>query len=288
VATNMLQAIKNLVEFNQNDLSVIYGGNNRINSVGVQLEYFVKDMFAGSFTETDQHEKDRKHSQHMSYLGNTNNPPDFIVFGGDAVEVKKITSANSSIALNSSYPKHKLYNDDPMITEGCRCCEDWSEIDIVYTVGVINKQTQKIEILLMVYGDCYAASRGVYNRIRDIIVSGINGIRDVELSTTRELGRINRVDPLGITYLRVRGMWGIENPLRVFDYIINHDNTNQFTMYAIMRESKYSSFPAENRSFLERLTNDRLSINDVRIKDPDNPAQYIPAKLIEYSIEQDL
>ena len=44
-------------------------------------------------------------------------------------------------------------------------------------------------------------------------------LQDVEFSETNELGRVNKVDPLGITYLRIRGMWGIENPIKVFNYV---------------------------------------------------------------------
>ena len=36
-------------------------------------------------------------------------------------------------------------------------------------------------------------------------------------------GKIKKVDPLGITDLRVRGMWSIFHPVRVFDYLPKMD-----------------------------------------------------------------
>jgi hypothetical protein len=67
-----------------------------------------------------------------------------------------------------------------------------------------------------VYGDCYAAKRDIYQRIADKISNGISEISDVELVDTNELAKVKKVDPLGITDLRVRGMWHIENPIKVF------------------------------------------------------------------------
>lgn len=61
----------------------------------------------------------------FSYIGNQNNPPDSMLRNGDAIEVKKIESKKAALALNSSYPKAKLYADSPMINKECRECEKW-------------------------------------------------------------------------------------------------------------------------------------------------------------------
>jgi hypothetical protein len=152
----------------------------------------------------------------FSYLGNANNPPDLILKNGDAIEVKKIESLNSQIALNSSYPKSKLFSDDPMITDACRNCEEntWIEKDLIYTIGVTEKG--RLKLVWFIYGDCYAAEKQVYERVKTAICDGIRQISGIEFTKTKELGRVNNVDPLGITYLRIRGMWGIENPIKVF------------------------------------------------------------------------
>lgn len=74
----------------------------------------------------------------FSYLGNQNNPPDVILKGGDAIEIKKIQSKSSAIALNSSYPKNKLYSNDPRITKACKNSEVWKVKDMIYVIGVTN------------------------------------------------------------------------------------------------------------------------------------------------------
>lgn len=132
-----------------------------------------------------------------------------------------------------------------MITNYCRNCEDWQEKDIIYAIGIV--KNQKLKLLWLIYGDCYAADRELYKRIRNKINSGINEIPDVEFSETTELGRVNKVDPLGITSLRIRGMWGIQNPIYVYDYLFENTDINSYQVIAIMKEEKYLSFSSEIR-----------------------------------------
>lgn len=105
-------------------------------------------------------------------------------------------------------------------------------------------------------------------------------IPNISLTDTRELGKLNKVDPLGITYLRIRGMWGIENPFQVFKYIFIRDMEKEFNFMAVINKEKYETFP--NRKNLEDLAKEKkmLCISDVKIKNPDNPAQLRDAKLI--------
>lgn len=260
----------------------MYVGSNRINNVGTALEYFVKDMFCNSLNENSIDAKDKIYSKYLSYIGTQNNPPDFMITGGDAIEVKKIEGISSPVALNSSYPKAKLYADSDMILQACRKCEPWDVKDIIYTVGSVIGQNLKL--LWMVYGDCYAASREVYEMVRHKMAKGVNELPGVEFSKTRELARVNRVDPLGITYLRIRGMWGIAHPGNVFSYVATYDLTKSFMFFALMRLEKYRSFPQEDREAIEYLNNPMVSISDVDIKNPDNPARFMPAKLIKFVI----
>ncbi|MEE3716169.1 NgoPII family restriction endonuclease, partial [Tumidithrix elongata RA019] len=106
----------------------------------------------------------------------------------------------------------------------------------------------------------------------------------IEFAETNELGRVNKVDPLGITYLRIRGMWGIENPLNVYDYVdLGYDAKNEFQIIAIMKASKYQSFPVEIRREIENLSGEEnFEIMDRQIRSPDNPAKLINAKIISY------
>ena len=133
-------------------------------------------------------------------------------------------------------------------------------------------------LLWFVYGDCYAASKNTYERIHKAIKNGVTQIKGVQLSETREIGKIKKVDPLGITVLRIRGMWHIDNPIRAFDYVTKYEPEKEFTMFAIMKTSKYLSFPKKDR---EEIEASNISIIDTKIKDPNNPANRIDAKLIK-------
>ena len=219
----------------------------------------------------------------FSYLGNTNNPPDSILRGGDAIEVKKIENKSSSLALNSSYPKAKLYSNSSMITDACRNCEKWEEKDIIYAIGTCSKEN-KLTSLIFIYGEDYAAENKIYENVKTKIKLGIETIGGLDFSETNEIGRVNRVDPLGITYFRIRGMWGIENPIKVFDYIYKSDNTKQFNFMALINEDKYNSFLNKGElEDLEKKIKD-LEIKNVKIKNPNNPAQLRSAKLITFKI----
>lgn len=76
--SNLLKAIKSIIENPIIQVKDYYTGRNRANSVGEALENYVKDIFANSFNLS---EKDRlqKFNEVSSYLGNQNNPPDLML-----------------------------------------------------------------------------------------------------------------------------------------------------------------------------------------------------------------
>ena len=198
--------------------------------------------------------------------------------GSDAIEVKKIEGYKSALALNSSYPKSKLHFDDCRISNACRECESWEKRDIIYIVGSVSKG--ELKILYFVYGDCYAASRETYENIQNAVSNALS-VDGIETENTNELAKVRRVDPLGITSLRVRGMWHIEGPAKVFDYLYEIDTVKEFQLVCIMRKDKYSAFPATDRNQIEKGKG--FVVKDAKIKSPDNPAKQIPIKLITFS-----
>ena len=278
---NIINAIINLVNNPISHLTNYYQGRNRANNAGDALEEYVKDMFANTF-ELPENERLERISDTFSYLGNNSNPPDAMLRGGDAIEVKKIESFGSSLALNSSYPKHTVKSSSQMISNACKVAEEWEEKDIIYIVGIVDKNTNNLKQLCMVYGLDYCASEECYSRIKSIIKNGVESIPNVEFAESRELGHINKVDPLGITYMRIRGMWGIENPLKVFNYIYTRDDRFDFSLMCIINEDKWSSFNNTEDLVLLAEDIDELNIENIRIKNPDNPANLIDAKLIKY------
>ncbi len=279
--SNILQAIKNLIENPIVEVRDFYTGKNRANSVGEALENYVKDVFANTFNESEN-QRNERFSEVFSYLGNQNNPPDIMLRNGDAIETKKVQTLNAALALNSSYPKSKLFADSPMLTQACKNCEIWTEKDILYVVGCTDDNN--IRCLWFIYGDCFVADKEIYERIKNTISAGINSIPDVEFTETNELGKVKKVDPLGITDLRVRGMWHIDNPHRIFSYLDCYDNSAQFQMICLMKTEKFNSFSDKDKNELLNLKNENYTIGDTKIKNPNNPAQLIDAKLITFKV----
>jgi len=280
--TNLLKAIGNIFNNKNCDLSKTFVIKkqvmNRANNMGDALEFFIRDSFCNIFGEKNIGIKQKEYSENFSYLGNQNNPPDIILKNSDAIEVKKIDGVNASdLALNSSYPKAKLHANSPMITDSCRTCETWDEKDMIYAIGFV--KDNKLKVLSFVYGDCYAANRSIYERIKQKVSNGLKEM-DLGLSETKELGRVNKVDPLGITNLRIRGMWTIQNPLKVFSSIFSIKNDpDSFTLTSLMKKSKYLAFPKKDRELIE--SNSNLQVSEVQIQNPDNPANLLDAILIK-------
>ncbi|MFV0554753.1 MAG: NgoPII family restriction endonuclease [Mangrovibacterium sp.] len=278
--TNILDAIINIAELQ--DRSVVDGvaGNNRANSVGDGLELFVKDAFAGTFSESDKAKQIVRYSEVYSYEGSQTRPPDLMLKGGDAIEVKKTESISSELQLNSSHPKSKLFSSSSLINEHCRTCEPWGEKDIIYAIGHVPKKEKRLSSLWLVYGSIYAADEDVYLGLKACITASLENTDGVNFSETKELGRVNHVDPLKITNMRVRGMWLLQPPVKVFDYIYEYDEKLDFQLVAIIPLDKYLSFPKESIERVEKNTNEKLSVVDVKVKNPNNPVALIDCKLI--------
>lgn len=258
------------------------GVQNRVNQMGEQFEQYIKNAFANCLGKD---ERTVKHERNMtfSYLGNTRNPPDAMLRGGDAIEIKKIKSLSTSqLQLNSSYPKNKIKNTNKRICEECRNSEAWDIKDMLYVIGVVANKT--LSNILFIYGDVYCDDNVVYEKVENIIKESINSIDNVEQGDTNELGRIKKVDHLGISDLRVRGMWLIESPFKYFKCLYDdaHDE-HSFHLMAIIPETKYYGF--ENRNEFEEICKyNGVQITDEKLENPQNPAELINCKVIKYFI----
>jgi hypothetical protein len=255
--------------------------HNRANSAGDALEDYVKDAFADSFDLSKQ-DRDEKRSDVFSYLGNAANPPDAMLKESYAIEIKKIESPTAELALNSSYPKDKLYASSTSITKACRECEEWSVKEMLYAVGCVGKTDKQLHSIFFVFGTNYCADKEVYENVKRTVKTAVNGIESLDLGETEELGRVNKVDPLEITYMRVRGMWHIKNPMVVFKdyYTVPSDST--FYLACIIDEEKLAEM--DNSNILDTLNEefDSFSVSNIRIPDPNNPATLKSAKMIFY------
>lgn len=278
---NILSAIKSIVA--NSSLDVVENPNeiihNRANQMGIALEDYVKNAFANCIGQSEREIKYARNKT-FSYLGYSNNPPDAMLAGSDAIEIKKLESLGTSqLQLNSSYPKNKLYSNNPKISITCRTCEEWDEKDMLYIVGQV--KNQELHNIFFIYGDLYCDSHEVYESTENAIKEGLHSLEGVELAETNELGRVNKVDHLEISDLRVRGMWLIKSPFLQFDYLTEKLNDYTFKLVALIPEHKYFSF--ENVDEFEEFCEDKgVSISDEEIEDPQNPANLIKSKLIIY------
>lgn len=280
---NTLSAITTIVRniASTTELQAHDGVDNRMNQMGDALEDFIKNAFADCIGQ-NQRTINQKRSNVFSYLGNSNNPPDAMLRNGDAIEIKKIkTLGTSQLQLNSSYPKNKLHHDCSKINSECRDREDWNQKDMLYVVGQV--EGTHLKTLSMVYGDVYCDDKAVYERVENAIRDGLNSLEAVEMAETDELGRINKVDHLEISDLRVRGMWLIKTPFKVFGYLTEDISDYIFKLVALIPTDKFESF--DNKyEFEEECDELGITISDEELPDPQNPAELIETKLITYYI----
>ena len=256
---NIISAIMNLVENPKIELIRTGSSHNRANNMGEALEEYIKDLFANTVDIEDEQVRNASISATFSYLGNQNNPPDSMLHGGDAIEVKKIEKPNAVLALNSSYPKSKLFADSPMIKNACRECESWTVKDMIYAVGVVKGNF--LESLAFVYGEDYCADNETYENIMDKSFS----------------------DPLNNSFTELKNnKWQIKSPFTAFNYVYHSNINANFNFMCIINTDKFNSF--ENAPELYELAkkNKKLEIQDIHIKNPNNSAQLREAKLITF------
>ena len=281
---NVLTAITSIVKNITATLNLSSGGgiDNRMNQMGEALEEFVKNAFADCLNQ-DKRSVDLARSKVFSYQGNATNPPDAMLKGGAAIEIKKLENIGTAqLQLNSSYPKNKLYADNPKICRSCIECEEWDEKDMLYVVGHVDDRA--IKAIYFVYGDIYCDDKSIYERVENKIKDSLASLEDVELAPTKELGRVNNVDHLGITDLRIRGMWLLATPFKCFDYLTDNTQEYKFKLVAIVPVDKYFDF--DNREEFETFSsNNGIDIIDEELQNPKNPAELIDTKVIKFIVE---
>jgi hypothetical protein len=285
MGSNMLRAIANIAARDQFLLTHESRVENRINRVGDSLEVFVQQAFAGVFETRTRLELTQQSQNIFSYVGNHSNPPDFILRGGDAVEVKKLGSLNAAISLNSSYPKSDLHSTSTLLNQACRNCESspWTTKDMSYVIGSVTNNLLKQ--LWFVDGACYAANPDVYEQVFSRISNAIQRAEHVNFRQSNELGRAVNVDPLERTTLRVRGMWEIQHPNVAFKDLIPKHSSSSFRMLAVLRESKYQQIIAADSSLERDLNRLGIQIAFAQVLDPNNKARLLDVRLVRYEVD---
>ena len=150
---------------------------------------------------------------------------------------------------------------------------------MIYVVGQVNGQ--ELQNIFFIYGDLYCDYYEVYKNVESAIKNGIETLDEVELAETNELGRVNKVDHLEISDLRIRGMWLIKSPFQHFEYLTQDITNYTFKLVALIPTNKYNSF-ANVQEFESFCNENNVNIKDEEIADPQNPANLINSKLITY------
>lgn len=77
-------------------------------------------------------------------------------------------------------------------------------------------------------------------------------------------------------------MWHIDNPLKVYKDYYKVDDSKLFSLACIMRDDKFHTLDSDDKENI--LNHEDIDITDIKIKNPDNPANLINAKLITLEV----
>lgn len=272
MSANIVKAMEALAQYKLSSVSgYSVGYKIGINSVGSAFEYYIKDLLTGNIYSTQKERQDAYRTE-FSWLGNQNFPPDAIAKDGDAFEIKKHEKPASSIALNSSPPRDRLSAQDSKLTSrSLQAFKGKPELDLFYIVGTV--PGSNVKSIYFVQGTGYAAKPHIYESISTRLSCAILD-SSIDFSKTKELGRVNKADPLGRASLRIRGMWQIMDPSRAFSDIAPPNPNKNFMAYAIMEAGKLSSMGGAPTG---------VGSKKVDIPDPNNPAECISAVVLEVS-----
>lgn len=269
-STNVLIALDNIFKRNSTRLTPIFRSNGSANAAGDSLEYFVKDMFCtGASQYQYDHEKEQIYKKYLSWTGDSSHFPDFIVKGGVGVEPKKLDNkSTASLSLNSSYPKDYIEPTTQNVpTEKTKGYSEtgWHKKPIIYVAGNLNKEKgpneNKLFSLWMVYGNTMIANNTKYLSLIGEIRGAIKSNTDATLVNSKELARAKGIDYLKYTNLRVRGMYELEHPAKVFEKYIRDISLpdNKSHVFVVMLVSEYKKIKEDMGDQWEQLNSDLQS-----------------------------
>lgn len=272
--------------------SLSAGGNNRLQAQGAHFEDIIKDILCGIAAD-DAPARKFLLDKYLAYQGAAHNPPDAMFRGGDdgdAFEVKKSENKSTgSLDLNSSHPYSHLTSDLSRIARDAKECEVWEKRDIYYVIGNVLTNSQTNNWIWFVQGNIFAADLQTYRNFEAEIKSHIEEAITANLlepSTTNELGRINGVDLRENTDLRIRPMWGITSPMKLFKGLsgISESDTDGLVIHCLIQKSKWEIYlknKSENtQEFWSKSQLPKMSIIDVQVPDPNDLKKELEVKLI--------
>lgn len=297
--TNVLIALRNILKHNSTRLTPLFKSNGSANAVGDNLEYFIKDMFccdALQYSYVDQ--KEVEYKKLLSWTGDSSHFPDLIVQGGVGVESKKVNDTSyGTIPLNSSYPKDYVTKNSQNYPKKSLIYEtnaDWVRKPIIYAIGNLNTKNVKKEFQLISLWFAYGNTMVPNNKYYQDIISGIRSSikeanSDIKLKKSKELARVQGIDKLGNTNMRVRGMYELEHPARIFNRYIKDIALpkDKSKIYVVMLDSELQNIITDMDEKWNSLANDlnyykankKLFERKIKIPDPNNIKDTLPATI---------
>ena len=247
-----------------------------VNRAGEGLELWVKHFLAGTIGHADEQIIETVWAETFSFHGSANNPPDAMIRNSIASEVKKTENAAGTLQLNSSWPIRTLRSDDAHITQECRIAESWEEKPFLFIVGRVNPTSKSVSALWVIDGRCLSDNEEVYE---NLMTNARFAILTIGGDSTREIGKFSSVDSLGRTSLRVRPMFALVHPAKIFETIFREQKTNQFVLNVLIPTSSYSEFSTADRKEIESETRG-ISVSHLNIPDPTNASTGMLSTLI--------
>jgi len=248
-------------------------------NAGKGLELWVKHFLAGTINRSNDDQVIEEWNKKFSFHGGSSNPPDVMMKGSLAAEVKKTEGKTGALQLNSSWPIRTLHKSDQHITNECRKAENWTEKPFLFFVGQVKQKTNSLSNLSIVDGRCLSDEEHVY---LGVIAQVRAQMLQLGGAVTKEIGRFNELDSTGRTNLRVRPMFSLSNPVSIFSAIFTNSDTADFVLNVLLPESSYDLFPPEERHRIENI-NSQLNVKRTRVSDPTDSSSEMKAVLISGS-----
>ena len=247
-----------------------------VSRAGEGLELWVKHFLAGTIGHADEEVIKAVWDERFSFHGGVNNPPDVMMKKSIAAEVKKTEKESGALQLNSSWPIRTLLLADSHITQDCRDAEAWTEKPFLFVVGRVNPSTKSIVALWIVDGRCLADNESVYG---SLMAEAQASMLTLGGDTTKEIGRFNSVDSLQRTALRVRPMFALEHPAKIFENIFEAQGDHGFILNVLIPTDSFYEFSDDQRHDLSNPSRG-LQVREVPIPDPTDKAKRMNATLI--------
>lgn len=265
-------------------LNIETNSKNKINKVGDLAELYIKDLYCNSIFIDNLADKYKEYENFFSFVGGKSTPPDAIVYHGEAVEIKKQENLSyGDIALNSSHPADFLYSDSKLLSRECKNCEpNWTKKNMVYTILNFAPKKKKLQSVWFAYGNCFAAKREIYQKLKDAIKEAIIKLNNLELKETNELGKVFNIDEQCITNLRIRGMWNMCHPEKIFkDSLMNIKQNETISFKLIMLEEDFLKIDDFTANKLNKAIEDKEVYKlTIDIPNPNNSNTKVRAILL--------